>query len=251
MRLSAVLLVLACQVHAAAFAGQDVLQVSVAVSLLPAVREAVESYRGQEPSVEVLLNAGGSGVLLQQALRGAPVDVLISASPVEIDRLVAEQRALPETRRRIASNRLVVVTPPSRPVPAGLDDLLRPEFDRIAVGNARTTPLGRYTREALLSLDLWERLQSRLVPAEHARQVLEYVARADVAAGIVYETDARLLAGRVVSGPEVPARLHTPIAYEGVVLTESDHPAAAEAFLDWLTSEAGRAGLDGRGFRSP
>jgi len=131
VRLSAVLLVLACQVHAAAFAGQDVLQVSVAVSLLPAVREAVESYRGQEPSVEVLLNAGGSGVLLQQALRGAPVDVLISASPVEIDRLVAEQRALPETRRRIASNRLVVVTPPSRPVPAGLDDLLRPEFDVI------------------------------------------------------------------------------------------------------------------------
>ncbi len=249
--LRAVLLLLACGGPTAVSAEQAALHVSVAVSLRPAVEEAIAAYRSQHPSVGILLNAGGSGVLLQQALRGAPVDVLISASPEEIDRLIAEAGALPASRRRIASNRLVVVTPPALPVPARLEDLLRPEFDHVAVGNARTAPLGRYTREALRALGLWERIEGRLVPAENARQVVEYVARGEVAAGIVYRTDARLLEDRVVTGPEVPSHLHAPITYEGIVLAAPGKQSASLSFLDWLASEPGRAALVRHGFRSP
>ena len=227
------------------------LHVSVAISLRPAVKQAVAAYRSQHPAVGILLNAGGSGVLLQQALRGAPVDVLISASPDEIERLIAEARALPASRRRIASNQLVVVTPQGLPVPARLEDLLRPEFDRIAVGNVRTAPLGRYTGEALRAMGLWERIRGRLVPAENARQVVEYVARGEVAAGIVYRTDARLLEGRVVTGPEIPSQLHAPITYEGIVLAAPGKQSAALSFLDWLASEPGRDALARHGFRSP
>ena len=245
--LGAALLLLACGGTTAAAA----LHVSAAVSLRPALERAVLDYRSQHPAVDLLLNTGGSGVLLQQALRGAPVDLLISASPEEIDRLIAEAGALPASRRRIASNRLVVVTPPDLPVPASLEDLLRPEFDRIAVGNARTAPLGRYTREALRALGVWEQIQGRLVPAENARQVVEYVARGEVAAGIVYRTDARLLEDRVVTGPEVPSQLHAPIIYEGVVLAAPGKQAASVSFLDWLASEPGRAVLARHGFRSP
>jgi len=249
--LRGVLLLLACGGPPLAAAEQATLHLSVAVSLRPAVEQAVAAYRLQHPSVDVLLNAGGSGVLLQQALRGAPVDVLISASSEEIDRLIAQARALPASRRRIASNRLVVVTPPALPVPARLEDLVRPEFDRIAVGNVRTAPLGRYTREALRALGLWERIRGRLVPAENARQVVEYAARGEVAAGIVYRTDARLLGDRVVTGPEVPSHLHAPIIYEGVVLAAPERQRTSVSFLNWLASEPGQATLARHGFRSP
>ena len=248
-RSAAVLAILACGGPAAVCAETAVLHVSVAVSLRPALQEAVAAYRSQSPSVDIFLNAGGSGVLLQQALRGAPVDLLISASPGEIDRLLAEERALRASRRRIASNRLVVVTPPSRSAPARLEDLLQPEFERIAVGNARTAPLGRYTREALEQSGLWQGVRERLVPAENARQAIEYVARGEVAAGIVYRTDARLLGARVVTGPEIPSRLHSPIVYEGVVLASAGKQAAA--FLNWLASEPGRVVLARHGFSSP
>jgi len=249
--LGAVLLLLACGGPTAAPAKHAELHVSVAVSLRPAVAEALAAYRSQQPSVDVLLNAGGSGVLLQQALRGAPVDVLISASPEEIDRLVAGDLALAASRRRIASNRLVVVTPAGLPVPARVEDLLLPEFDRVAVGNVRTSPLGRYTREALQALGLFERIRGRLVPAENARQVVEYVARGEVAAGIVYRTDARLLEDRVVTGPEIPSDLHAPITYEGVVLAAPGKQRTSVSFLNWLASEPGQAALARHGFRSP
>ena len=136
-------------------------------------------------------------------------------------------------------------------LPADLEDLRRPEFEHIAVGNVRTAPLGRYTREALRALDLWDHLRGRLVPAENSRQVVEYVARGEVDAGIVYRTDARRLEDRVVPGPEIPSRLHAPIIYEGIVLSAPEKQSASLSFLDWLASEPARAVLARHGFRSP
>ena len=89
------------------------------------------------------------------------------------------------------------------------------------------------------------------MPAENARQVIEYVARGEVAAGIVYRTDARLLGQSVVTGPEVPSHLHAPIIYEGIVLVSTRKQLASASFLDWLASESGQAALARHGFRAP
>ena len=232
---------------ALAATGQPI-RVSVAVSLRPALEDAVAARPG---GPEVLLNAGGSAVLLHQVRRGAPADALISASPEEIDRLVDEGLADPATRRRIASNRLVVVVPPSVAPPDGVADLARPAFHHVAVGNPKTSPLGRYTRRALDALGLWDELAPRLVLAENARHALDYVARGEVAAAVVYATDARLLGDRVRAGPTIPAGLHDPILYEGVVLRDTRLPDETSALLDWLASEPGRAVLARHGFGPP
>ena len=227
------------------------LRVSVATSLAPAIREAVDRYPSVKPEVEVQLSSGASGVLLQQVRRGAPVDLLISASPDEIDRLVAARLALGPTRRRIAANRLVVVVPSGAAKPATLEELARPDFDLIALGSPKTAPVGRYARDALRAHGLWQRLEARHVLAASARQVLEYVARGDVAAGLAYRTDALLLPDRVTIALEVPIASHAPIFYEGVVIVDAAQPEAATAFLDWLGTESGRAPLVRRGFLIP
>ena len=224
--------------------------VSVAVSLQPVLRQAAEAYRERQAE-DVLLNSGASGVLLQQARRGAPVDLLISASPDEIDQLVREQLARPETRRRIASNRLVVVVPPGERPPQEARDLAAAEYDRIAMGNPRTAPVGRYGAQVLRGLGLWDRLEPRLVFAENARQVLEYVARGEVSAGLVYRTDALLLERRVARGPDIGGQSHETILYEGVVLRNAGRAQAAEELLRWLVSDDGRLALERHGFLPP
>ena len=226
------------------------LRVSVAVSLRPAIGEAAPLFRSAR-GVDILLNSGGSGVLLQQVRRGAPGDLLISASHDEIERLVAEKLAVRKTRRTIASNRLVLVVPVGERIPGGVEELVAPEFERIVVGNPRTAPLGRYTAQALRALGLWDALEPRLVYAENARYALDYVARGEVSAALVYRTDARLMPGRVAEGPEVPSARHEVMAYEGVVLTEAARPAEAEAFLAWLADGAGSEVLRRHGFLPP
>ena len=106
-------------------------------------------------------------------------------------------------------------------------------------------------RQALGALGLWDRLESRTVQAENARHALDYVARGEVAAGVVYVTDAQLRGDRVSRGPEIPGRLHDPIGYEGVVLKGASRPAAAVALLEWLTTPVARAVLDRHGFAPP
>jgi molybdate transport system substrate-binding protein len=227
------------------------LAVSVAVSLRPAVVEAVRGYRNERPGFTVALNAGGSAVLLQQARHGAPVDLFLSASPQELDRLETMGRLRFGSRRDLASNRLVVLVPRGADPPAGIDELRRPEFDLIAMGNPRTAPVGRYAEEALETLGLLEILRDRLVLAENSRQLADYVARGEVAAGLAYRTDALLLEGRVVTGAAVPPESHAPVLYQGAVFLDAKHPEAAEDFLDFLTSAKGQRILQRHGFAPP
>lgn len=229
----------------------EALHVSVAVSLKPAFEEIARSFEGRWPGVEVRLNAGASGVLLQQTRHGAPTDLFVSASPAEIDRLESEGRVAAGSRRSVAANRLVVIVPAGRTPPETLGELARPVYDRLAAGNPRTAPVGRYADEALRSLGLWETLGPRLIYAENARQVLDYVSRGEVAAGLVYESDAMLLPERVTRGPLVPSGSHAPILYQAVVLGDAHRPEEARALLGFLLSEAGRDILKRHGFAAP
>lgn len=229
-------------------AGERELHVSVAVSLLPPVREAARLFERSHPGLRVHVNAGASGVLLQQTLRGAPTDLFLAASPGEIDRLDRLVGVVAGTRRRVASNSLVVVVPAGETPPARLEELAGSRFDSIAVGNPRTAPVGRYAAAALDALGLDEELAGRLVHGESARQVLDYVARGEVDAGLVYRTDAALAGGRVVVAVEIPAGAHDPIEYVAAVPAGAEAPGLAADFAELLLSPAGRGLLARHGF---
>ncbi len=69
----------------------------------------------------------------------------------------------------------------------------------MAVGNPATVPAGRYTKEALVKAGLWDTLSPKFILAESVRQVLDYVSRGEVDAGLVYSTDAAIAKGKVRS----------------------------------------------------
>jgi molybdate transport system substrate-binding protein len=227
----------------------DSLRISVAVSLRPALEEALENYRASGRELDVVVNSGASGILLQQLRHGAPADLLISAGTSEVDRLVEERLADPATRRRLASNRLLVVVPRDGPLPSTLDDLRSEAYRRIAVGNPETAPLGRYTRAALDGAGLGIALAPRLIHAQNSRQTLHYVVRGEVDAGIVYASDLTIAGERVRPAVELPAA--GSIAYEAILLVGARRTDRAKAFLDWLTSPAGRHALSKYGFDAP
>lgn len=251
LRRAALLLLCLLPVDGGAVARPAPLRVSAAVSLLPPLREIAELFRQAHPEVRVELNGGGSGVLLQQARRGAPVDLFVSASVDELVVLEREGRLLPGSRRALASNRLVVLTRPGDDPPTSVERLASTDYDLVAVGNPRTAPLGRYTLQALERLGLLDAVRSRLVYAENARQVVEYVARGEVAAGVAYATDAALGGTRVRRGPTFPPDVHAPIEYVGAVLRGSTNPVAATQFLQAIVSDTGVRVLDRHGFLPP
>jgi molybdate transport system substrate-binding protein len=247
-RLGILLVLLAVAPPAAA---QDVL-LSVAVSMKEAVEELGRGFASRRPGVKLRYNLGSSGELQKQIEAGAPVDLFVSAAQRQMDELDRKGLIVRASRRVFARNVLTVIKPAdSRLDLAKPRDLLDARVARIVVGNPRTVPVGQYAEESLRALGLWDRLQPKLVFAENVRQALEYVARGEVEAGVVYTTDAAVRADRVKEALRPGEETYRPIVYPVAVVAGAKQPALAQAFIELLVSAEGQAVLARLGFQPP
>lgn len=225
------------------------LTVSVAASLQDAMREVKAIYE-RENDITIHLNSGSSGSLRKQIEQGAPVDVFISASELEIEHLVDRQLMDHQTVIPLLTNKLVLIAPTeSQHLVGGLEDLVDDEIKRIAVATPETVPAGKYTQEVLRKQGLWESLQDKLVFSKDVRQVLSCVETGDVEVGFVYKSDA-YISSRVILVVEADPRDHSPIIYPAGVVTESTRLYEAERFLQFLQTDAVTNIFETYGFES-
>jgi molybdate transport system substrate-binding protein len=225
--------------------------VSAAISLKNAFEEIGSLYEKQT-GIRVRFNLAASGLLQKQIETGAPVDVFASAGEKQMDVLQARRLIMPATRRDFARNTLVLIVPAQSKISIrSFQDLARREVGHIAIGSPKTVPAGQYAEEALKYLKLWDAVQSRLVLTENVRQVVDYVERGEVDAGIVYESD---MAGvkddaRVVD--HAPKGSHPPILYPIALVLGAGNQADGRRFVDLVLSNTGRAVLKKYGFLAP
>lgn len=230
----------------AAAARGDAVTVSAAISLrdvLDGLRERYESASGDT----VRVNVGGSGQLMEQVRNGAPVDLFISAAPGQIDELERAGLLIPGSRRVVARNRLVLIVPASVEA-KGFEDLREARFRRVAVGRPKAVPAGDYAMQVFESLKMTKAVRPKLVYGANVRQVLDYVRRGEVDAGVVYRTDAVGAGDAVKVVATADEGMHRPIEYEGAVIRSSASAGFAERFLAYLLGDEAQRMLQGRGF---
>jgi molybdate transport system substrate-binding protein len=231
-------------------AADQELIISAAASLTNAMKEVVAQFNTTHPGIKAAYNFAASGVLLQQMAKGAPVDVFAAADQKTMNQAQEKQLIVPASRKNFVSNRLVLIVPKdSKLALSGLKSLTDPAVKRVAVGNPTTVPAGRYAKEALTSARLWDKLAPKFVLAESVRQVLDYVRRGEVDAGLVYSTDAAFAKGKVKVVQTVTE--HAPILYPIAVTAGTDKNAAAESFVDFVVSPAAQAIFQKFGFGKP
>ncbi|MEJ2010435.1 MAG: molybdate ABC transporter substrate-binding protein, partial [Acidobacteriota bacterium] len=204
--------------------------VSAAVSTQNAFVKIANLYT-RRTGTKVNFSFGASGNLEKQIEAGAPVDVFASAGEKEMNSLESQALIEPGTRADFAGNSLVLVVPADSKLKLdSFRQLAEPQVKRLSVGDPKTVPAGFYAQQALQSLGLWTKLHSRLIFAEDVRQVLNYVMRDEVNAGIVYSTDVMIAHGKVRQVAEAPAGTYGPIRYPIAVIKGCAHPEAARQF---------------------
>lgn len=246
--LQAMIAVLA--LHSGASATAADLVVSAAASLTNAFAEIGREFEKAHSGTKVLFNFGGSGQLLQQIAKGAPVDVFGSADQETMDKAAAEHLVETGSRANFARNSLVVVLPlDSTLAVRSLIDLTRSDIRHIALGNPESVPVGRYSKAVLEASGLWKTLEPKVVNTQNVRQSLDYVARGEVEAAFVYRTDAVILPDKVRVVLEVPTA--KPILYPiAIVKGRADKPEARD-FVAFMRSERAMAILQKYGFGIP
>ena len=225
------------------------LTVFAAASLKESLDEAARAYEKQT-GTPVRVSYAASSALARQIEQGAPADVFFSADLEWMDYLQQRRKIDQANRRNLLGNQLALVAPKNSRVqvdlrkPASLSAALG--NGRLAVGQVRSVPAGKYAHASLVSLGAWDGVASKLAESESVRAALMLVARGETPLGIVYLSDAKAEpAVRVVA--VFPDDSHPAIVYPVAPLSDSRHPQAV-AFVRWLSSPAARGVFQRRGF---
>jgi molybdate transport system substrate-binding protein len=224
--------------------------VEAALSLKAPFENMGKSFEGKHPGTKVIFNFGASGMLQRQIEGGAPADIFASASPKEMDSLESGGFLIKGTRSNFAGNTLVLIVPSQSCLGIrSFEDLRKKEIRRIAIGNPASVPAGKYAEEVLKNSVLWETLKDKIVLCEHVRQVMDYTARNEVDAGIVFQTDASDSKDIEIIA-EAPEQSHKPVLYVIAAIKGSGHEMLAKEFISMLLSDEGRKILKKYGFRN-
>ena len=193
----------------------------------------------------VRFSFGASRDLARQIRAGAPADVFVSADAETVDGLIADKLAQASDRRRLASNRLVVIVPKASPFGIAQPGDL-PKAPHLALGDPAVVPSGTYAKKWLERSGLWESVQEHVVPTLDVRAALAAVESGRAEAGVVYATDAST-SDRVRIAFEVARDAAPEIVYVAARLSRSTAPTA-NSFLDFLSGAEGRRAFARRGF---
>ena len=154
------------------------------------------------------------------------------------------------TRVNLLGNSIVLIAPKD----SKIDKVaIGPGFDlaklagdgKIATGDVKAVPVGKYAKAALEKLGAWQAAEPKFAMTESVRAALALVARGEAVLGIVYSTDAKVEPGVKIVGT-FPADSHPPIIYP-VAATTTAKPEAAE-YLAFLRSSSAKTVLEKYGF---
>ena len=200
--------------------------------------------------VKIVASYAASSALAKQIEQGAPADIFVSADTDWMDYAVSKKTINEQTRVNLLGNSIVLIAPKD----SKIDNVtIGPGFDlaklagdgRIATGDVKAVPVGKYAKAALQKLGAWQAAESKFALVESVRAALTLVARGEAVLGIVYSTDARVEPGVKIVGT-FPADSHPPIVYP--VAATATAKAQAAAYLDFLRSSAAKAVLEKYGF---
>lgn len=217
------------------FFAQDTITVSAAASLKAPLEAITALYHKQRPGLKVYLNFAGSGTLQQQIEFGAKVDIFISAAPEYVDKL--EKKGLTLAAQVFLKNKLVAVSPKNSPIQKDVplsDALVSPEVKRIALGEPRSVPAGRYAQEFLSNRGLLKALQPKLVYAKDVKEAYAWAASGNANISFIYFSDSLGNEKNIGIIYEVNEAQHSPIHYWAALIKGSG--AQASAFYAFLRS---------------
>jgi len=224
------------------------LNISAASSLSNVLKVIDTAYTQANPNVTISLNTAASGTLQTQIENGAPADIFLSAAAANMDALQKENLIVNISRKNLLDNTLVLVVPTGSTLGlTSISDLATSKVSKIAVGDPASVPAGTYANLAFTELGILSQVQSKLILCANVTQVLTTVASGNVDCGLVYSTDA-LSSTQVKVVGQAPVDINAQIVYPEAVLTNSKVPAAAQAYLNYLSGSSAVASFIQYGF---
>lgn len=219
--------------------------VFAAASLKATFTQLAKDFEAKNPGTKVTLSFAGSSDLVTQISQGAPADVFASADTKNMTKL-ADAKLLDGTAINFATNVLEIAVPPGNPASiSSLADLAKPGVKVVTCASQVPCGAATDTVEKASGITL-----SPVSEESSVTDVLGKVTSGEADAGLVYVTDVRG-AGHKVKGIAFPESDKAVNTYPIATVSSSKNKELAEAFIESVTSEAGKKVLSDAGFGAP
>lgn len=235
-----VLLMLMCQ---AALAGE--VNAAVAANFAAPAKQIAELFE-KETGNKVRLSMGATGRFYAQIREGAPFDVLLAADE-ETPRLLGQQGlAVVNSSFVYAKGKLVLWS--AKPGFVDGKGALQ-ATGKIAIADPKLAPYGRAAVEALQNMNLWEKVQGKMVIGESIGQTYQFAASGNAELAFIALSQI-MKDGHVSQGSwwAVPENLYKPIRQAAVELSAARDKDAALAFLAFLKGREAENIIQGYGY---
>jgi molybdate transport system substrate-binding protein len=240
-------LIIAFGLWPAAAQESQTLTVFAAASLTDAFEEVATAFEAENPGVDVLFNFAGSSDLAAQLAEGAPADVFASANNTQMN-VARDAERIAGRPHTFVKNRLVLIVPADNS--DGITTLrdLANEGIQLVIA-APDVPVRTYTDTLLerLAADpaygeeyLTAVLANVVSEEQNVRQVSAKVALGEADAGIVYVSDVTPDISNEVIAIPIPDYLNTIATYPIATTNDTANPELAQAFVDYVLSDAGQ-----------
>jgi molybdate transport system substrate-binding protein len=245
----AALVILFGSIHSPALAQDKSLIIFAAASMKNALDDIDAAYTAKT-GIKVVASYAASSVLARQIEQGAPADVFVSADTDWMDYAASKKNINEPSRVNLLGNSIVLIAPKDSKIDKvtigqGFDLAKLAGDGKIATGDVKAVPVGKYAKAALEKLGAWAAAEPKFAMAESVRAALALVARNEAVLGIVYSTDAKVEPGVRIVGT-FPADSHPPIIYPVAATTTAK--AEAADYLAFLRSSAAKTILEKYGF---
>lgn len=233
-----------------AAAEDKTITVFAAASMKNALDEVDAAYT-TKTGVKIIASYAASSVLAKQIEQGAPADVFVSADTDWMDYAISRKTINEPTRVNLLGNSIVLIAPKDSEInnvtiSQGFDLAKLAGDGRIATGDVKSVPAGKYAKAGLEKLGAWTAAEPKFAMAESVRAALTLVARGEANLGIVYSTDAKVEPGVKIVGT-FPVDSHPAIIYP-VAATMTAKPETND-YLAFLRSSAAKTILEKYGFK--
>jgi len=224
------------------------LTVGAAASLQFALTDIGKLFEDQTGQ-RVIFTFGSTGNLAKQIENGAPIDLFLSADVIYVDELREKKRIHPETQQIYGQGRIVLASSraPGIQVKA-LKDLLDPAIKHVAIANPNHAPFGLAAKQAMISANIWDQIQPKLVFGENIRQTLQFIQTGNAEAGVIALSIAEV---PEITYVLIAEELHAPLDLALAVVKGSRQEKAAREFAAFILGPFGQPVLQKYGFQTP
>ncbi|WP_310442101.1 molybdate ABC transporter substrate-binding protein [Sulfurimonas sp.] len=216
-----------------------------------ALDEVKEVFLKTNPNNKIETIYGSSGKGMQQIENGAPYHLFFSANEDFVEKLYKKGFVI-EPSKLYAQGRVVLWSKNKNfNSEKGFENLKEPWVKKIAIANPSHAPYGEKAKQTLLSLKMYENLESKLVLGENISQTAQFIESGAADIGVIALSLALAPSISKGSNPDyflIDSKLHKPLLQGYSITKYAKDSLLAREFYDFMGSSEAKEILKKYGF---